>query len=289
MLEFNLVILAPPFESKSAGIVVLHRLYAELSGIKPNTRLALYRGIGNKFDVETVDGNYVQPEDLNDLFPESIFIVPEVLCGSRLKNLRVARYYLNRLGAIAPAIANVDTEFSIAWSSQFYSEAHFYLFFHVGKVPIPPDFESTQTNSRPINATYFGKKAGNYKETFPLPTSILITRSWPESTEHYLELLSMSNYLFTFDSSTSTNADAIMLGVKVVILDFSPDGEDAFKKLAPSQPYLTAENYDKEYAITNYIDKCNRWIRNLRADQSRFEANVRTLYETLQKFFGDIP
>ena len=286
MSNLSIVVLAPPLDPKSAGIVVLHRLYHALKNIDQKTQLLPYKGISNQFLVATASDEWVEPERLSELFIDSIFIVPEVLCASRLVGLRVARYYLNKLGAIAPAVANTADEFAIAWSPEFCSEPFFYLFDYVGKAPLPVNFESTQTKSRPINITYFGKNAANYKETFPMPTSILFTRSWPETTEHYLELMSMANYLFTFDCVSSTNVDALALGVKVVILDFYPHTENSFKdKLSVNQPYLTAENYENEQAIMLYAEKYEKWLSDSRKDQANFGSNTKVLYNSIKQFF----
>ena len=288
MSNLSIVVLAPTLDPKSAGIVVRHRLYNALMQIDQETQLLLYKGISNQFIVETASNEWIAPEQLGELFPDCIFIVPEVLCAKRLVGLRVARYYLNRLGAIAPAVADTAKEFAIAWNPEFCSEPFFYLFDYVGKVPLPASFESTQTKSRPINITYFGKNATNYKENFPLPTSILVTRSWPETTDHYLELMSMANYLFTFDCVSSTNVDALALGVKVVILDFYPHSEDIFRnKLSVNQPYLKAENYENEQAVKQYAEKCNKWLSNLREDQSNFEPNIKILYASIKRFFNE--
>lgn len=280
------IVLAPPFNEKSGGIVVLHRLYKALKSVDQKSHLVLYKGMGDQFVVQTPDQRFIEPELLNEVFPNSIFIVPEVLCGSRLKNLRVARYYLNWLGAIAPATANIDEEFAIAFNPYFYPNFHFELPNFLGKIPIPESFESTRKMTRPINVTYFGKSAANYKENFPLPGSILVTRAWPESRDQYLEILGLSEYLFTFDFNSATNLDAQLLGVKVVILDFSPHNEQYYKKFSKNQPYLTAQNYDSGAAICNYIKIYDQWLSILRSERDNFEGNVRNLYQLLQKFFN---
>lgn len=280
------MILAPPYNEKSAGIVALHQLYDALKLVDLASRLIVYKGIGNQFVVEIPDRGFIEPEVLKEVFPNSIFIVPEVLCGSRLKNLRVARYYLNWSGAIAPANANIDEEFAIAFNPYFYPNYHFELPNFLGKIPIPESFESTRKTTRPINITYFGKSAKNYKENFALPGSILVTRTWPESRDQYLEILGLSEYFFTFDFNSSTNLDAQLLGVKVVILDFSPHNEQYYKKFSKNQPYLTAQNYDSGAAISNYIKIYDQWLSILRSERDNFEGNVRNLYQLLQKFFN---
>lgn len=285
MSTYKIIILAPVFTEKSAGIVMLYRLFESMKRADPTTSLLNYQGIGNQFLITSTNGD-IEPERLSGLFPEAIFIVPEVLCGSRLKNLRVARYYLNSLGVIAPAQANVEREFAITFNPKFCDHAKFQLHDYLGKVPIPENFAATQTNSRPINLTYFGKNTNLYRETFPLPTSLLLTREWPELRDHYIKLLELSEYLFTFDATSSTSLDAQAAGVKVVILDFSPDTESTYAEAHPTQPYLNQTNYQSETAIDEYISRCDNMFRSIRSHISQFDSKVIELHELLIEFFA---
>ena len=284
MSELSILVLAPPLNEKSAGIVALYRLYNELSRIDQTSQILVYQGFGNNFSV-IAEGVSVEPEELGKIFPDSIFIVPEVLCASRLQGLRVARYYLNRLGVISPAKADTKSEFAIAFNEAFCQTYHFHLPIYLSKAEIPVSFEATQEHSRPINLTYFGKTSAKYQDTAPLPSSLLIDRNWPESSDHYLELLRISEYLFTFDCISSTNTDAALAGAKVVILDFSPYGEEFFQSCKPG-PYLTAKNYNSESAIEEYITELNKWINDARNRQEKFPDKVSLLHLSLLKFFS---
>ena len=285
MSESMIAVLAPPLDTKSGGIVCLHKLYTELRFIDPRTKLLLYKGIGNQFLVEVSESKFVVPEELNNYFPNTIFIVPEVLCGSRLMGLRIARYYLNKLGAVAPAKADVKTEFAITFNTAYCPKPFFYLPQFLGKPEIPDSFRSAIQSSKPINCTYYGKNAGRYENAIALPSSILITRSWPENPDHYLELLRLSEYFFSFDSVSSSNSDALLLGNKVVLLDFHPNTESIFNKIAPEQPYLTAENYASPEALEQYVEKCDQWLQGLRETKNNFDILVEILHESLNKFF----
>lgn len=151
--------------------IALNRLYAELKIINPETILLLYFGIGNNFSVALSDSENISPEELKPYYPDTIFAVPEVLCASRLKDLRVARYYLNRIGAIAPAEADLENEFAITFHEGYCDLPFFYLPQYLGKFDIPDNFRSTQ-NSRIINCTNFGRGTGRYEEISPLPISL---------------------------------------------------------------------------------------------------------------------
>ena len=286
MSTFQIIVLAPAFSEKSAGIVMLYRLFNAMKQVDPRTDLVIYQGIGNQFYIISNNGD-IEPEDLSILFPRAIFIVPEVLCASRLKNLRVVRYYLNSLGAIAPANADTEKEFAITFNPKFCNHAMFQIHDYLGKVPVPVNFAATQINPRPINLTYFGKNTRLYKENFPIPTSLLLTREWPESRSHYIKLLELSEYLFTFDATSSTSLDAHASGVKVVILDFSPDTEADYKKAYPNQPYLNQTNYQSETAIEEYISQCNTLFNSIRSQADQFSNKVIELHKLLLKFFSD--
>lgn len=284
MTELNILLLAPPLNEKSAGIVALYRLYNELYRIDETTQILVYQGFGNNFSVIVEDVS-VEPEEFGEIFPNSIFIIPEVLCASRLLGLRIARYYLNRLGAITPAKADTKSEFAIAFNKAFCQNCHFHLPIYLGKADIPVSFEATQEHSRPINLTYFGKTSAKYQGTAPLPSSLLIDRNWPESSDHYLELLGISEYFFTFDCISSTNTDAALAGAKVVILDFSPYGEEYFQSCKPG-PYLTAQNYNSESATQKYVTELNKWINDARNRQEKFPDKVSLLRLSLLQFFN---
>lgn len=281
----TIAVLAPAFTDKSAGILALYNLYESLAKLDNKTQIIKYRGIGDQFEIELSSGAFIEPESLQELSSNTIFVVPEVLCASRLQNLRIARYYLNRLGAIAPAKADRSKEFAITFNIEYSGLPCFYLPQYLSGLDIPQDFMILKKGPRPINATYYGKNSFRYDHDNPLPTSVLITRDWPESKEQYRQLLECSEYLFSFDALSSTNADAILLGCLVVLLDFHPNDEIFFKKVSPDLPFLTAENYGSEPAIAEYEKKCNAWFEGLRTTRDQFNHRVTMLHDQLLTFF----
>jgi len=130
-------ILAPAFSEKSAGIVALYKLYEEITAQKIPSALIEYRGIGDNFQLATADGEwqdiaYLQTFDVGNI----IFIVPEVLSTDGFPvNARIARYYLNRLGAICPATARSD-EFKITSNPIFLADYDFHLPQYLGKIKL---------------------------------------------------------------------------------------------------------------------------------------------------------
>jgi hypothetical protein len=281
-----IAVLAPPLTTKSAGIIMLHSLIRGLNDLNIPSILVTYRGIGSQYEV-SVDGiTWHNPKSINEVVDNiEIIIIPEVISADSLpERANIGRYYLNKSGAIVPDVVFRESEYRIAFEPFFVDEPNFILWYYLGKVPID-SAHSDQETDRFINATYFGKLENKYSTTPPLPSSILITRQWPEKTEQYLQILKSSEYLFSFDSCSSTNTDAIICGAKLVLLDF-----DCLDKMSLGQcmfpiPFLCAENYSDPSAVTDYFAERKNWINDLRKNQEQFEKNVKLLVEDLYKFF----
>ena len=75
MSELSILVLAPPLNEKSAGIVALYRLYNELSRIDQTSQILVYQGFGNNFSV-IAEGVSVEPEELGKIFQTQFLSFP---------------------------------------------------------------------------------------------------------------------------------------------------------------------------------------------------------------------
>jgi len=282
-----IVVMAPPYTARSAGIVMLHTLLRALNILDIPSLLATYRGIGARYEI-SVDGiEWHDPKSINDIIGVIDFvIIPEVISADCLpESTNIVRYYLNRRGAIVPDVVFRNSEYKIAFEPFFVDEPNFILNYYLGKVSLDSAHPGQDSN-RFINATYFGKLEYKYSTTPPLPSSILITRQWPDKTEQYLQVLKSSEYFFSFDSCSSTNVDAVICGAKLVLLDFDSLDKASLRQSRFPIPYLCADNYSDPAAVTDYYLQRKIWISDLRKNQPQFEKNVKLLVENIYKFFS---
>jgi len=63
-------------------------------------------------------------------------------------------------------------------------------------------------------------------------------------------------------------------GVKVVILDFSPDAEADYKKAYLNQLYLNQTNYQSETAMEEYISQRNNMFNSIRSQADEFSTKL---------------
>lgn len=282
-----IVVMAPPYTAKSAGIVMLHTLLGALNVLGIPSLLVIYRGIGARYEISVDGTEWHDPKSIKCMIGGVDFvIIPEVISADCLPDsINIARYYLNRLGAIVPDVVVRNSEYKIAFEPLFVDEPNFILNYYLGKVSLD-SAHSGQDSNRFINATYFGKLEYKYPTSPPLPSSILITRQWPEKTEQYLQVLKSSEYLFSFDSCSSTNVDAIICGAKLVLLDFDCLEKTSLKLSTFPIPFLCADNYSDPSSITDYSLQRKTWINDLRKNQQQFETNVKLLIENIYKFFS---
>lgn len=278
-------ILAPTFNHNSAGIVALYKLYGEITAQKIPCMLLEYAGIGDNFQLVTANRGRQDVAFLKTLDVENIiFIVPEVLSTSQFPtNARIARYFLNRLGAIWPATVRSD-EFKITSNPIFVDDYDFHLPQYLGKLKL--DKLPNTDQKRIINSTYFGKSHARYQNAGPLPTSILITRQWPQDFEDYLSILALSDHLFSFDACSSTNQEAILSGAKLVILDFETISKELLDSSFNPMPYLTRETYTNPDVLFDYAEKKQTYILNLKMIDSQFPSEVEELARALNIFFS---
>ena len=132
----------------------------------------------------------------------------------------VARYYLNKIGALRNIGVPRDGEYKIAWQTSYVDAPDFVLRRPVIKKPINEVLELNQ--ARLMDVTYIGKGA-LYEPNFKrLLGTFELTRSWPDDIDEYLLLLSKTRFLFTFDVQTSVIDEAIIYGAQPVLMTHKP-------------------------------------------------------------------
>ena len=97
------LICAPPYNDKSAGIVVLHELHQDMVNLGYDAHLCIFQNTAFSRMM------FTSKTDLQDIVDNGIVIYPEVIRGNPLRAKRVVRYFLNREGAASGNPVDIGT------------------------------------------------------------------------------------------------------------------------------------------------------------------------------------
>lgn len=243
-------VFSPPFNSKSAGVSILFELPELLSfyGFDVSRVLIAQNPTGDDF-ISFDEHNFVPLTKgtitANIPVSGSIIIHGETLDHRFFDDHNVARFYLNRIGALRNKGKPRDGEFKIAFHKSFVDNYDYLLSKDFVKTTVE---EIPHIENRSLDVTYVGKGDIYLSESGRIPRTIELTRSWPESDEEYVYLLSNTRYLFSFDTVTSVMSDAIYYGAMPIFMTFRPFGSetefrDAFSESHPSCPLLLIDEF----------------------------------------------
>jgi hypothetical protein len=189
---------APFYTDKSGGHWVLHFLCDQLNKLGHQATISFFEGhTGVNPEFNTPIGHD----------PEAIVIYPEVITDNPLKADKVVRYLLNREGVMqGKMIEWGKTDFPLAFSKAYRSDCNT-LF-----------YANTDTNifknmslDRTYNSYYIGK-GRQYAHCDELPGCVEITRTFPARKEDLAIILNQSKILFTYDTASAINLDAVLCG-----------------------------------------------------------------------------
>ena len=212
--DIYFIVVAPPFSEKSAGVVVLHRLYDSLLALGYSAYLVIF--------ANNTDGiHYYAMQSFERNLSREVVIYPEVLGGNPLNSRYVVRYFLNYEGkASGNFVSPGKDDFIIAYWPEYVNPHHAQIAYLVDAPPA--DFQGlTPAMQRVMDATYIGK-GRLYGECTVIGGSVEITRSWPETKNALYELLRQVRFLYNWDSISSIGLDALVCGCIPVVMQESP-------------------------------------------------------------------
>ena len=187
-------------------------------------RIILKQNQNGSFFVSTDEKRFILLE--NDTLEKlvspknTIIIHGENLHHKYFDKFKVARYYLNKIGALKNiGVPRVD-EFKVAWNSSYVDRPDFVLSRAKIKKPATKMIHFDQPRS--IDLTYIGKGKLYNTQIGRLPGTIELTRSWPNNVDEYLLLLSKARFLFTYDVISNVVTEAIAYGAVPVIMTYQP-------------------------------------------------------------------
>lgn len=219
------VIVSPPKNPKSAGCMFLYKFAEEI--IKTGHDAVRVIFAQNKdgtpyISCDEKDFILLEIDTLEKIFDPSdtIIIHGENLHHKFFDKFNVARFYLNKIGALKSIGVPRANEYKIAWNPGFVNDPDFVLRRPVTKKPLNETLQIDQT--RLIDLTYIGKGILYNPNLSRLPGTLELTRSWPESDDEYLFLLSKTRFLFSYDVKTAVIEEAIFYGAVPVLMTHLP-------------------------------------------------------------------
>ena len=296
-MEF--IVIAPPKNPKSAGSMVLYELADEIKNLGYKAaRVLIAQNKEGHFFVSIDEKNYVPLaiDTLEKYFdPNNVVIIHgENLHHKFFDKFNVARYYLNKIGALRNIGVPRDEEYKIAWQTSYVEAPDIVLRRPVIKKPIHEALKLDQP--RLVDITYIGKGSLHKPNLRRLPGTIELTRNWPDNIDEYLLLLSKTRFLFTFDLHTAVIEEAIFYGAQPVLMTHLPmkNFEDA-KATIRNEVVTCCLTFDEFCQITNdnldehsnsFYAKRQMLVSYLDRENTEYQARLEQLLKILESGFG---
>lgn len=294
-----IIITAPAYDHRSAGIRVLHTLCNELNLCGRPCYLVFYRfrqeGGADYYTTDATDhycpdlGHIKRlPEttninELRQIIDEAIVIYPEVLRINPLEAKRVVRFILN--SPSYPMFEGPD-DLIVCFSQNFWPSPKPNLMILIDE-PMFNDHGTQPVLQRGMDCTYIGKGV-KYGACFKIPGSVQLERTWPEDKESLAVMLRNTRYFFTWDLVTQTNCDAIRCGAIMVVMKWHPFTPDVLSSSELGNlPYAEATVVNNalqlSYNAVEYEEKRQDFLDKYRlraqTNRQRTEAFITCLNE----------
>ena len=216
MRNFEYIVMTPVQIRGSAGVKFLYDLTDDIraTGRKAHRIYSITTtvGLGISLDCETW---YKSEPDAIRHFADNpdkcIVIHGENQDCANFMGMNVARYYLNRIGALRKVGIPRDGEFKIAWVPEFCDDPDFLLRTSTLRYPLDAA-EHISLDNRQIDLTYIGKASIKTPNLSRIPHTLELKKNWPDNDDEYFYLLKNTRRLYTYDTVTSVVDDAITLG-----------------------------------------------------------------------------
>lgn len=223
------VIFLPPFSEKSAGIRAMWNLSDSIGRNGKQKINILYQQSTTDLFISLDGTEWIKcgestiPDMVSVLY-QPIIIHPELLDCNYFKSLKVARYYLNRMGVLGNMRQTSPLEYKIAFNNLYCDSPHFTLPQYLGKISLDLA-KNLSISPRFLDLTYVGKGAMYFSSTPAIKDTVGFDRDWPKTNEEYIALLTGSRFIFSYDICTSVLLDAVLLGAVPIALTWEPFGE----------------------------------------------------------------
>ena len=285
MLKF--IVVAPPYQIRSGGVMVLHELCDALNknGF-PCGILFLHNGnaseqnfqfaTSNSEELHMPNGERIDlsnQNEIQEILSSGAVIYPDLITGNPLGARNVIRYILNFNENKFPG------DYILSYS-KVYSEYSQYTLFKSFKNPAFNEINAKPWYERTLNLTYLGK-GPSFIDCKLIKDTILLERDWPRDKNQLALLLKQCKFMFTWDCVTATMQDAMMCGVIPVMLHDKQIPRDVINQMEIGRyPTIKFNSIDDLPAGIEYdIDEIN-------SELSHFKANYNSLSDSWNSRVG---
>ena len=229
-MSLNFLIVAPPYSTKSGGIMVLHDLCTALNTINHKAGIIFITsgsqdkqdfsfGYSNERSLHDPEGTYYDfisgksTEEVSDFVKNACIIYPDIIHGNPIGSQYFATYVLG--------VPNkpIDPGYIISYFGFFVKNPN-YILCKPFLSPYIHDKETIHWSQRTLNLSYIGK-ATEKIGSIPVPGTVLVERNWPADKMQLGILLKTCKYFFTWDNLSATNFDAVLCGALPIIMNDS--------------------------------------------------------------------
>ena len=294
--NLSFVIISPIKNLKSAGSKFLYELSDDISRLGMRASRVVIGQKDNIFYISLDEENFIELKEntLNQFFDaeNTVIIHGENLHHKYFDDFQVARFYLNRIGAMKNLGVPRDGEFKIAWDKIFVKGSDFILNKPMYKIPSHEVINFEQPRS--LDLTYLGKATSN-GTIKRLPGTIELTRNWPSDNDEYLFLLSRTRFLFSFDPVTAVLQDAIRYGALPVLMTHHPlqDWKEVeelcsywFDCVLPITEFNKINSENIERLVHDFKINREKVLKLSENKLKEYESNLQNLIENIDLFFS---
>ena len=227
-MSLNFLIVTPPHNTKSGGIMVLHDLCTALNKLNHKAGVIFitagsqekqdfHFGYSNDVSLHDPEGTYYDftsgksPEEVSNFVKNACIIYPDIIQGNPIGALYFATYVLG-----VPK-THIDPGYIISYFGFFVNNPS-YILCKPFLSPYIHDQKTIHWSQRTLNLTYIGK-ATEKKGVAPVPGTVLVERNWPVYKIQLGILLRNCKYFFTWDNLSATNFDAVLCGALPILMD----------------------------------------------------------------------
>lgn len=218
---------------------------------------------------------------------EYIVVYPEVINGNPLAANRIVRYFGNKNGVLVDPVNLNNNDFVISHSISLCDDANHYLYFpYINPLFLP---ETVVPFAERRFSSYYVGKGNLYVEPYQYDDLIEITRLWPSKKSALAILLKNSQFLFTYDSWTNTNVEAVLCGAIPVYLHNGPftdeeiDGSELGK--IPRIKFNEDINFSDSF-LKKFIAERNDLLLRIVELNNKWKPSVGDLIAKLKNHFS---
>lgn len=285
---FEYVVMTPPPARGSAGIQFLNELTDDIraTGRVAHRLYSLTTTVGLAVSVDGETYFKCEPEAISHLTGDAKALI--VIHGENqdcqyFMGMNVARYYLNRIGALRKTGIPREGEFKITWIPEFCDDYDFHL--RKSMLRYPPQKAAALPMEgrflRNIDLTYIGKGNIKHPNVARLPNTLELKRHWPDNDDEYFYLLKNARRLYTYDTVSSVVDDAITLGVLPVSMT------DRIT-IAEVEGCVAHIDDDIEEIEKGYPAARLRYLETQVRVEKRYKEDLEQCCLAMEKYFGGV-